>query len=60
MTSDPARGAIRDLLVALPGTARIVQLRTIGHRRVPRAETRPLTAPLPPSADVPAGQRTPR
>jgi uncharacterized integral membrane protein len=48
------------LLVALPGTARILQLRMLGHRRVPRAATGPLTAPLPPSADDPAGQRTHR
>jgi uncharacterized integral membrane protein len=48
------------LLVALPGTARIVQLRILGHRRVPRAASRPLTAPLPPSADDTAGRGTPR
>lgn len=48
------------LLVALPGTARILQLRMLGHRRARRAASRPLTAPLPPSADDTAGQRTPR
>lgn len=47
------------LLVALPGTARIVQLRMLGHRR-PHVAARPLTAPLAPPADDPAGQRTPR
>jgi hypothetical protein len=48
------------LLVALPGTARIVQLRVLGHRRLSRAAARPLTAPLAPSADDPPGQRTRR
>ncbi len=46
------------LLVALPGTARIVQLRILGHRRLSRAAAGPLTAPLAPSADDPADQRT--
>ncbi len=45
------------LLVALPGTARIVQLRMLG-RRGSRAATGPLTAPLPLSADHrPVGRR---
>jgi uncharacterized integral membrane protein len=48
------------LLVALPGTARIVQLRILGHRRLSRAGAGPLIAPLAPSADDPAGQRTRR
>jgi uncharacterized integral membrane protein len=48
------------LLVALPGTARIVQLRVLGHRRLARAAAGPLTAPLAPSADDPPGQRTRR
>jgi uncharacterized integral membrane protein len=48
------------LLVALPGTARILQLRLLGHRRRSRVAAKPLTAPLPPSAEDPAGQRTPR
>jgi uncharacterized integral membrane protein len=46
------------LLVALPGTARIVQLRILGHRRLSRAAAGPLTAPLAPSADHPTDQRT--
>jgi uncharacterized integral membrane protein len=48
------------LLVALPGTARIVQLRILGHRRLSGAAAGPLTAPLAPSADDPADQRTRR
>jgi uncharacterized integral membrane protein len=48
------------LLVALPGTARILQLRMLGHRRSPRSATTPLTAPLPPSAGDPTGQQTHR
>jgi uncharacterized integral membrane protein len=48
------------LLVALPGTARIVQLRILGHRRLSRAPAGPLTAPLPPSTDDPTEQRTRR
>jgi uncharacterized integral membrane protein len=42
------------LLVALPGTARIVQLRMLSRRR---AAAGPRTAP-PSRADEPAGQRT--
>jgi uncharacterized integral membrane protein len=42
------------LLVALPGTVRIVQLRTLGRRRGPVA-TGPLTAPVP-LPDEPAGR----
>jgi uncharacterized integral membrane protein len=46
------------LLVALPGTARIVQLRMLGRRHGSRAATGPLTAPLPLSADHrPVGRR---
>jgi hypothetical protein len=57
----PARGrGGRDLLVAIPGTARIVQPRILGHRRAPRARPGRLTTPLPPSADDPAGQGTSR
>jgi uncharacterized integral membrane protein len=48
------------LLVALPGTARIVQLRILSHRRLSRAAAGPLTAPLGPPADDPAGQQTGR
>jgi uncharacterized integral membrane protein len=33
------------LLVALPGTARIVQLRMLDHRRSPRAGSRPPASP---------------
>jgi uncharacterized integral membrane protein len=47
------------LLVALPGTARILQLRMLGHRRSPRVAARPLTAPLSLPSDDPAGQRAP-
>jgi uncharacterized integral membrane protein len=47
------------LLVALPGTVRILQLRMLGHRRSSHVAARPLTAPLPPPADDPAGQQTP-
>jgi uncharacterized integral membrane protein len=36
------------LLVALPGTASIVQLRTLEHRRRPRAGTRPARRSVPP------------
>lgn len=43
------------LLVALPGTARIVQLRMLSRRR---AGAGPRTAPPPAPADEPAGQRT--
>jgi uncharacterized integral membrane protein len=48
------------LLVALPGTARIVQLRILGHRRLPRAAAGPGTTPAAPSTNDPAGQRTRR
>ena len=48
------------LLVALPGTARIVQLRMLGRRRAPRAALRPPATPPLPSSDDPAGQRTDR
>jgi uncharacterized integral membrane protein len=48
------------LLVALPGTARIVQLRMLGHRRNPRAGTQPLTGPLPLSSDDAAGHQAHR
>jgi uncharacterized integral membrane protein len=44
------------LLVALPGTARIVQLRMLGHRR-DRASA---TGPLPLPSDGPAGRQTGR
>jgi uncharacterized integral membrane protein len=43
------------LLVALPGTARIVQLRILSHRRLSRAATGPMTAPPAPAADDTAG-----
>jgi uncharacterized integral membrane protein len=46
------------LLVALPGTARILQLRMLGHRRGSRVAVTPLTAPLAPPAGDPAGQQT--
>ena len=45
------------LLVALPGTARIVQLRILSRRRV---AARPPTAIPPSPAEEPAGERTPR
>jgi uncharacterized integral membrane protein len=48
------------LLVALPGTARILQLRMLGRSRRSRVAARPLTAPLPPSVGDTAGQRPPR
>jgi hypothetical protein len=47
------------LLVALPGTARILQLRMLGHRPRPRGAATPPTAPFTPSLDDPAGQQTP-
>jgi uncharacterized integral membrane protein len=43
------------LLVALPGTVRIMQLRMRG-RRASSAATRPLTAPVPLPSDDPAAQ----
>lgn len=46
------------LLVALPGTARIVQLRILGHRRLPHAAAGPSTAPVASPTDDPTGQRT--
>jgi uncharacterized integral membrane protein len=43
------------LLVALPGTARILQLRLLGRRRAPGVAAAPSTAPLlPPSDDTAA------
>jgi lipopolysaccharide assembly protein A len=48
------------LLVALPGTVRIVQLRILGHRGNRHIATSPLTAPLPLPSDDPAGQQTRR
>jgi hypothetical protein len=45
------------LLVALPGTARIVQLRILRHRRGPHAGARPEAGPFPPSSDDTAGQQ---
>jgi len=47
------------LLVALPGTARILQLRMLGHRRRSHVAASPPAAPLAPSTDDPTGQRTP-
>jgi uncharacterized integral membrane protein len=47
------------LLVALPGTARILQLRMLGHRRRSDVSASPPTASTAPSADDPTGQRTP-
>jgi uncharacterized integral membrane protein len=46
------------LLVALPGTARIVQLRLLGRRR-DRSATGPLTGPVPLPPE-PAGRQTGR
>jgi uncharacterized integral membrane protein len=46
------------LLVALPGTARIVQLRILRHRRGPHAGAPPAAGPIPPSPDEMAGQQT--
>ena len=46
------------LLVALPGTARIMQLRILGRRRDRRAAADPLTAPVAVPPDDPAGQQT--
>ena len=43
------------LLVALPGTARIVQLRMLNRRQAPAV---PQTAPPPSPAGEPAGERT--
>ena len=43
------------LLVALPGTARIVQLRMLGHRRGRAATDSPI-APVPLSPDDPVGR----
>jgi uncharacterized integral membrane protein len=52
------------LLVALPGTVRIVQLRILGRRRNRPVATGPSTAPLPlplpPPSDDPTGQQTHR
>ncbi|MEV1289472.1 lipopolysaccharide assembly protein LapA domain-containing protein [Micromonospora sp. NPDC049679] len=48
------------LLVAVPGTARIAQLRMLGHRRRPHVATGPLTAPLPPAPRDATGQQTHR
>jgi hypothetical protein len=48
------------LLVALPGTARILQLRMLGHRRATQVATAPLTAPLPPLPDDTAGRQARR
>jgi uncharacterized integral membrane protein len=48
------------LLVALPGTARIVQLRMLGRRGNRRAATSPLTAALPLPSDDPTDQQTHR
>ncbi|MFF5173309.1 lipopolysaccharide assembly protein LapA domain-containing protein [Micromonospora sp. NPDC000089] len=46
------------LLVALPGTARIVQLRMLDRRPGPRPGGRPGSAPTPPSTtDVPLPPR---
>jgi uncharacterized integral membrane protein len=45
------------LLVALPGTARIVQLRMLSRRRERRAAAGPLTAPVPLPRDDPAGRQ---
>lgn len=39
------------LLVALPGTARIAQLRMLDHRRSPHAGTRPAADPFPSGSD---------
>jgi uncharacterized integral membrane protein len=48
------------LLVALSGTARIVQLRTLEHRRKPRAGTRPARRSVPPAwDDTPRPESTP-
>lgn len=47
------------LLVALPGTARIVQLRMLRHRG-DRSATGPRTGPVPLPSDGPAGPRTSR
>lgn len=47
------------LLVALPGTARIVQLRMLSRRRA-SAGPAAATPPAPPPADEPAGERTHR
>jgi len=46
------------LLVALPGTVRIMQLRILGRRRDSRAAADPLTAPVAVPPDDPAGQQT--
>jgi hypothetical protein len=46
------------LLVALPGTARIVQLRLLGHRRgAHRAAARSATGPFPSSSDEASGRQ---
>jgi uncharacterized integral membrane protein len=48
------------LLVALSGTARIVQLRTLEHRRKPRAGTRPARRSVPPAWDDTPDQKAHR
>jgi uncharacterized integral membrane protein len=48
------------LLVALPPSARIVQLRMLGRRRDRPVATSPLTAPVSLPSDDPAGQQTRR
>jgi uncharacterized integral membrane protein len=45
------------LLVALPGTARILQLRLLGRRRAPRVAATASTAPLPSFSDDTAGRQ---
>lgn len=47
------------LLVALPGTARILQLRMLAQRSRPRGAATPLTAPFTSSLDDPADQQAP-
>lgn len=48
------------LLVALPGTARIVQLRMLDHRHRPHAGTPPAAGPFPPASDDTPDQKTHR
>jgi len=48
------------LLVALPGTARIVQLRTLGHRHDGRSVAGPLNAPVAMPPDDSADQQKDR